>query len=179
VIHVLSLPSIARFTIFNHSVYIRTENFKFSSVLNSYCPFNKIWGGRMKNRKLLVGLLGMLVATGLLSGTVKAASIAPVPRPTGVHYKQISQCEWYGEDIETDGISLLGGIGASASAYFYVCYPPYWYDDTHYGWAYGLGDLWGYYRQNSVYSVGTVAYGDVMGAYFRVIASVGIPPNSA
>ncbi len=121
----------------------------------------------------------MLVTTGLLSGMVEAANMAPVPRPEGVHYKQISKCVWYGEDIETKSMSLLGGIGASASAYFYVCSPSYWYDDTHYGWSYGLGDLWGYYPDNSLYSVGTVAYGDVMDAYLRVFASVGIPPNSA
>ncbi|WP_456366257.1 hypothetical protein [Thermococcus sp.] len=132
----------------------------------------------MQHRKLLLGLLGMLVATGLLSGIAKAASIAPAPQPADVHYKQISKCVWYGEDIETKGISLLGGIGASATAYFYVCSPSYWYDDTHYGWSYGLGDLWCYCPDNSLYSVGTMAYGDVMGAYFGVIASVGIPPNS-
>jgi hypothetical protein len=116
-------------------------------------------------------LLGIL----LMSSAVLAAPSHKNIKPTSAHYKQISQCVWYGEDLETKSVGLLGGIGAGASAYFHTCTPYYWYNGKNWGWSFGQGDLWFVYPNNSLYSVETDAYGDVMGAYLKVVASVSIP----
>ena len=175
---VLSLPSIARFTIFNHGASIRAENFKFSSVLNLYCPFNKIWGGRMKKKKAVLGLVGILAAVGLVSSFAAAASVTPVLHPESVHYKRLGPCTWYGEDYETKSLSLLGGGWAYASAYFHTCTPCYWYDGKNSGGVYGYADLILVWPRNGLCSVETDTYFSVLGAAREVSASVGVPPGS-
>lgn len=114
----------------------------------------------------------------LLSSAVLAAPTPKNIKPASASYKQISKCVWYGEDIETKGLPLYGGIGAFASAYFYTCSPSYWYNQGHNAWAWGLAtlDYWG--PDNSLYSVGTLALGEILDMPLVVIASVGFPPGS-
>jgi len=121
---------------------------------------------------LTVLVFGILLVS---SGAVAAAKYHNHPKPASAHYKRIGPCTWYGEDLETKGLAFLGGIGAGASAYFHTCTPYYWYNGKNWGWSYGMGDLWYVYPNNSLYSVETDAYGDVMGAYLKVVASVSIP----
>ncbi|WP_297512847.1 hypothetical protein [Thermococcus sp.] len=132
----------------------------------------------MKYGRLLLALLGLFATTGLLSGLVNAATVSPTPQPMGVHWKQISACEWYGEDIETKSLSLLGGGGAFASAYFHTCYPTYWHDAQNRGWVFGQADLIMVIPRNDLYTVQTETYFSVFGAVMRVTASVGFPQGS-
>ncbi|MCD6524252.1 MAG: hypothetical protein J7K48_04555 [Thermococcus sp.] len=132
----------------------------------------------MKYGKLLLALLGLFASTGFLGGLVNAATVSPTLRPTGVYWKQISTCEWYGEDLETESLSLFGGGGAFASAYFHTCYPFYWHDGQNRGWVFGQAELLMVIPENDLYTVQTETYFDVFGAVMKVIASVSIPPGS-
>lgn len=114
-------------------------------------------------------MLGLLAATGFLSSLVNAA----------VYWKQISRCEWYGEDIEVKSLPPFGGGGALASAYFHVCDPTYWHDGKNDGWVFDLAELLFVWVHNDIYTIRTTTYFSVLGAIMSVTASVGYPPGSA
>ena len=132
----------------------------------------------MRKRKLVLGLFGMFVTAGLLSGFVEAANVAPEPHLENVYYKHLGSCAWYGEDYETNSLSLLGGGWAYASADLHTCTPCYWYNAKNSGGVFGDADLIEVIPMNGLCSVETETYFDVMGAKMKVIASVGVPAGS-
>ncbi|WP_297503318.1 hypothetical protein [Thermococcus sp.] len=133
----------------------------------------------MQKKKLSLSLLGVVIVFGFLSSFVGAAKVTPIPRPQGVHYRQLGPCTWYGEDYESNSLSLLGGGWAYASADFHTCTPYYWYNGQNRGGVFGDAELIAVLPRNGLYSVETDTYFDVEGAAMRVIASVGMPPRSA
>ncbi len=121
--------------------------------------------------KKALAMLGVLVVLGATVGFVTA----------NAYWKNEGPGVWYGEDTETQGLSLVGGLGAYASATFYCApyfNPQYYTNPEHFSWAYGYGEIWFSEFYDTLTAVETVTVGDVFGAYFRVYASVGFPPNS-
>ena len=133
----------------------------------------------MQKKKVILGLFSVFIAFGFLSGFVSAAKVTPVPRPEGVHYRQLGPCDWYGEDYETNSLSLLGEGWAFASADFHTCTPCYWYNGQNRGGVFGDASLVAVWPRNGLCSVETDTYFDVQGAAMRVVASVGVPPESS